>query len=367
MTLKVAIIADDLTGALDTGTPFVEAGVKVAVAIEVGALPAALAHTPDVVVVNTASRALSADEAVERITATARTLGSAQPHILFKKIDSRLKGNVAAESVALANVSGRDRIIVAPAIPDQQRFTINGAVTGRGVYAPLPVRPLFPEICFPIDICDAVSDAELDHLVASTDWSGAIAVGARGLGSAFARMFAKPTATPPRFFPSEKTLFAFGSRDPITASQIERLAESCQGVSVVDAPAGDLTSRAVNRLPAVVRCSGEQTARPERVVCLFAEGVCETIVQTRPNMIMMGGGDTALAILKELGATVLMPNGEIEAGIPWFEIKDRHDRTIRCAVKSGGFGNINSLLKLVPENLLRQETSDGTRSEKQAW
>ena len=27
MTLQVAIIADDLTGALDTGTPFVEAGL----------------------------------------------------------------------------------------------------------------------------------------------------------------------------------------------------------------------------------------------------------------------------------------------------------------------------------------------------
>ncbi len=367
MTLKVAIIADDLTGALDTGTPFVEAGLKVAVAIEVGSLSEALAHTPDVVVVNTGSRALSADEAVEQITAAARALGSAKPHILFKKIDSRLKGNVAAESTALAQVSGRDRIIMAPAIPDQQRFTINGAVTGRGVDTPLPVRPLFPETSVHIDICDAVSDADLDDLVASADWSAAIAVGARGLGSAFARAFAKSTAALPTFSPSGKTLFAFGSRDPITTAQIARLAETCQGVIVVEAPAGDLASSAVTGLPAVLRCSGEQTAPPERVVCLFAAGVCETIVQTRPDMIMMGGGDTALAILKDLGATVLIPNGEIEAGIPWFEIQDVHDRTIRCAVKSGGFGNINSLLKLVPENLLRQKTTDGTRSEKQAW
>lgn len=367
MTLKVAIIADDLTGALDTGTPFVEAGLKVAVAIEVSALSAALARTPDVVVVNTASRALSSDEAVERVTAAIRALGSAEPQILFKKIDSRLKGNVAAESVALAKVSGRDRIIVAPAIPDQQRFTINGAVTGRGVDAPLPVRPLFPEKSVRIDICDAVSDAELDHLVAGADWSAAIAVGARGLGSAFARTFEKTTNALPTFFPSGKTLFAFGSRDPITTAQIERLAETCQGVIVVEAPAGNLASSAVTGLPAVVRCSGELTAPSERVVCRFAAGVCEKIVQTRPDMIMMGGGDTALAILQELGATVLVPNGEIEAGIPWFEIEDVDDRTIRCAVKSGGFGNINSLLKLVPENLLRQDASDGTRSEKQAW
>lgn len=38
MTLKVAIIADDLTGALDTGTLFVDAGLSVVVAIDVEAI-----------------------------------------------------------------------------------------------------------------------------------------------------------------------------------------------------------------------------------------------------------------------------------------------------------------------------------------
>ncbi|MGO6698375.1 four-carbon acid sugar kinase family protein, partial [Rhizobium ruizarguesonis] len=37
MTLKAVIVADDLTGALDTGTPFVEAGLSVAVAVDVEA------------------------------------------------------------------------------------------------------------------------------------------------------------------------------------------------------------------------------------------------------------------------------------------------------------------------------------------
>jgi len=367
MTLQVAIIADDLTGALDTGTPFVEAGLTVAVAINVEALRAALARAPDVVVVNTASRALSADAAAQRITMAFAALGSAEPHVLFKKIDSRLKGNVAAESMALARASGRDRIIVAPAIPDQQRFTINGAVTGRGVDIPAPVRPLFPETSVPIDICDALSDADLDHLVARADWAAAIAVGARGLGGAFARSLERSAGTRPTFSPTVETLYAFGSRDPITAAQIEHLVENCESVTVVEAPAGDLPPHLVTRLPAVAQCSGEQTGHAEDVVRLFAEGIRKTIERTRPSMIMMGGGDTALAILKELGAAVLIPSGEIEAGIPWFEIEDVDGRALHCAVKSGGFGNINSLLKLVPENLLSQTTSDRTRIEKQAW
>jgi uncharacterized protein YgbK (DUF1537 family) len=367
MTLQVAIIADDLTGALDTGTPFVEAGLSVAVAIDIEALAEALACSPDVLVVNTASRALSGDEAAARIDAVAAAILAETSLILFKKIDSRLKGNVAAESIALASATDRETITVAPAIPDQQRFTVNGAVTGRGVETPLPIRPIFPSSSFSVDICDTSSDDELDDLVRRTDWTTTVAVGARGLGGALARSLAKSVSAPAIFAPSAKTLFAFGSRDPITSAQIEHLANICRLLVIADAPAGELLPGAITQLPAVARCCGDQTAPPETVAAHFAEGICTTVERTQPQMIMMGGGDTALAILKRIGATVLIPKGEIEAGIPWFEIKDPHGRTIRCAVKSGGFGNINSLLKLVPENLLSQRTSDGARSEKQAW
>ncbi len=367
MTLLVAIIADDLTGALDTGTPFVDAGLTVAVAIDVEAVAEALQRNPDVIVINTASRALSADAAAQQMQAALTALGMAQPPILLKKIDSRLKGNVAAESMTLAGITGRNRIIVAPAIPDQQRFTINGAVTGRGVEKPLPIRTLFPTDPLAINVYDASTDADLDDLVRQTDWSTAVAVGARGLGSAFARSLARPAALRPPFPPSTETLFAFGSRDPITSAQIEHLAEHRQLVTIADALAGELSAVDVHGLPAVARCSGEQTSNPEQVVARFADGIRQVVEKTRPDMLMMGGGDTALAILKALGASVLIPNGEIEAGIPWFRIESADGRTICCAVKSGGFGTTDSLLKLVPENLLSQTTSHRTRIEKQAW
>lgn len=367
MTLKVAIIADDLTGALDTGTPFVEAGLKVVVAIEVEALADALARDPEVLVVNTASRALPEGEAAARIEATLSAFGALRPDIVFKKIDSRLKGNVAAESMALSKGTGRSHIVVAPAIPDQQRFTVDGAVTGRGIDAPLPIRPLFPVDSTSVEIFDATTDRDLDDLVRRTDWSGTIAIGARGLGGALARAISRPTAAPPVFAPTWKTLFAFGSRDPITSAQIVHLHEHRYIASVTDAPAGALPAAAIRSLPAIARCSGEQVSRPEAVVARFAEGIRDVVVRTRPDMLMMGGGDTALAILKQLGASVVVPNGEIEAGIPWFEITDTNGRALSCAVKSGGFGNVDSLLKLVPENLISQMTSNGTRIEKQAW
>jgi uncharacterized protein YgbK (DUF1537 family) len=367
MTLKIAIIADDLTGALDTGTPFVEAGLKVVVATEVNTLAEALARDPDVLVVNTASRALPEEEAAARIAGVLAALGPERPDILFKKIDSRLKGNVAIESMALAKGAKRQHILVAPAIPDQQRFTINGAVMGRGVDTPLPIRHLFPPDTVSIEVHDAESDRDLDELVRRTDWSEAIAVGARGLGSAFARALSRPTSDPPAFSPTAETLFAFGSRDPITSAQIAHLQAHRRLTSVADAPAGTLSAANIKSLPAVARCSGEQVSSREEVVARFAEGIRDVVMRTRPDMLMMGGGDTALAILRQLGVSVLVPKGEIEAGIPWFEIEGPDGRTFCCAVKSGGFGNVDSLLNLVPENLLSQTMSNGTRIEKQAW
>ncbi|OJF98443.1 four-carbon acid sugar kinase family protein [Pararhizobium antarcticum] len=366
MTLLAVIIADDLTGALDTSTPFVEAGLTVAVAIEPGVLAPALALEPDILAVNTASRGLSSKAAVDQIALVLAGLGPALPDILFKKIDSRLKGNVAAESLALARISGRHTIVVAPAIPDQQRFTIGGAVSGRGVEAPLPIRALFGQTDMALDIIDATDDADLDRTVSGIHSPQTVLVGARGLGSALARSLARSLPlsgsragqrTAPAnvcFAPMAETLFAFGSRDPITAAQIDRLQQGCYLDKVLDAPAGSVLQMHSPTLPAVIRCTGEMSDRPDRVVSLFAEGISQMVGATRPDMLMMGGGDTALAILQALGAKVLMPCGEIEAGMPWFQIGLQDGRSLVCAVKSGSFGNADSLLKLIPENLLKQ-------------
>ncbi|WP_165644639.1 four-carbon acid sugar kinase family protein, partial [Oharaeibacter diazotrophicus] len=58
MTVRVAIVADDLTGALDTAAPFVSAGLAAAVAVTPAALDEAIGTGARVVAVATASRAL---------------------------------------------------------------------------------------------------------------------------------------------------------------------------------------------------------------------------------------------------------------------------------------------------------------------
>ncbi|APO78511.1 hypothetical protein AM571_PC00774 (plasmid) [Rhizobium etli 8C-3] len=347
MTLKVAIIADDLTGALDTAAPFVEAGLAVAVAIDVEAAREAIARSADVVVINTASRALAEDAAAHRVRLAAEVLLSAEPAIVMKKIDSRLKGNVAAESSALVEVFALKSILVAPAIPDQKRFTYRGCVVGRGVDSPIPVAELFANHSQIVAVADAEDDSDLDSIAGENDWRSVLAVGARGLGAALARRLGKAGGHSQTFEPAIRTLFAIGSRDPITAQQMDRLEASGALRMVADAPLGAVESGEGFELPALLRCSGGTADDAAAVAQRFAKGVKSVMDDTRPDMLMVGGGDTALAVFGELGMRILVPKGEIEAGVPWFDVTAADGRHLRSAVKSGGFGSCDSLLRLI--------------------
>ncbi|MBX5049578.1 four-carbon acid sugar kinase family protein [Rhizobium lentis] len=350
MTLKAVIIADDLTGALDTGTPFVAAGLSVAVAVDVEAAQEAIARGCDVIVINTASRALGARDAAERVRIAIRAFHGAKPAVVMKKIDSRLKGNVAAESLALAEALGLETILVAPAIPDQERVTYRGCVVGRGIARPLRIADLFEGRRDNVVVADAEDDSDLDLIAGGHDWLRTLAVGARGLGAALARRFAEEGQPLTEFKASPRTLFAFGSRDPITAAQMKRLEASGALRMVVEAPMGEIECGEGLPLPVLLRCTGDLTADATLVARRFAAGVRMLIDDTRPDMLMVGGGDTALAVFQALGVRVLAPRGEIEAGIPWFEVAAADGRHFRCAVKSGGFGKPDSLLKLVLRN-----------------
>ncbi|ANK95030.1 MULTISPECIES: four-carbon acid sugar kinase family protein [Rhizobium] len=351
MILKAAIIADDLTGALDTGTPFIEAGLSVAVAVDIEAAQEAVATGCDVVVINTASRALDEREAAERVHSAAAVFRGEKPEVVMKKIDSRLKGNVAAESMALAKAFDLKTILVAPAIPDQERLTYRGCVVGRGVNRPLPIAELFKTGADRVIVADTEDDADLDQIAEGHDWQTTLAVGARGLGAALARHLGEAGQSIGReFAASPRTLFAFGSRDPITAAQMNRLEGTGALRMVVDAPMGEIECGEGLALPVLLRCTGDMAADAGLVARNFAAGVKAVIDDTRPDMLMVGGGDTALAVFRTLGVRVLAPKGEIEAGIPWFDVTAADGRRFRCAVKSGGFGKPDSLLKLVLRN-----------------
>lgn len=122
---KLLVIADDLTGSLDTGVQFSKRGADTLVRIMEDD-EADLNEACEVLVVNTDSRHVSPERAYERVARLVRRAPGAGFSCLFKKTDSMLRGNIGSELAALLENGPEDELIFMPAFPKSGRFTIRG-------------------------------------------------------------------------------------------------------------------------------------------------------------------------------------------------------------------------------------------------
>ena len=130
---SILIVADDLSGAADCAIAFAGAGRRTIVTLETsGVMKAgdvAGADHVDVIAADTDTRRLSPQDAARRTADTFDTL-NAPGRRLFKKIDSTLRGNWAAEVAALQPLAGL--AIVAPAFPATGRTLQDARVLVHG-------------------------------------------------------------------------------------------------------------------------------------------------------------------------------------------------------------------------------------------
>lgn len=122
---KIAVIADDLTGANDTGVQFSKHGVPTIVVLEMDELDFA-AEMADVIAISTDSRALTAESAYQSVKRAADVLRQKGISRVYKKIDSTLRGNIGAELDAVMDAFGASCAFVVPAFPGTGRITLNG-------------------------------------------------------------------------------------------------------------------------------------------------------------------------------------------------------------------------------------------------
>lgn len=123
----IAVVADDLTGAAELGG----IGLRYNLHVEINTEINPLAKT-DLLIVATDTRSKKKHEAEIEMAKVTRALLKLKPDMIFKKIDSVLRGHILPEITAQLNELDMHRALIVPANPALGRTLFNGTYFFNG-------------------------------------------------------------------------------------------------------------------------------------------------------------------------------------------------------------------------------------------
>lgn len=146
--IKLLVIADDFTGALDTGVQFSKQGISTVVSTDTNITFGEVDEEIDVLVIDTESRYLSFEEAYQLIHTIIVSAKKEGVPFIYKKVDSALRGNISAEIKGLLDASEKSAIPFLPAYPEMKRVLIDGdlyidqVLVSESIFAKDPYEPV---------------------------------------------------------------------------------------------------------------------------------------------------------------------------------------------------------------------------------
>ena len=355
--MQVRILADDLSGAADCAASFTGA---------IGAVPLLLrdrsAHAASFAL-DADSRTLPAEAAAARWRALGRAhaAGIVPATLLFKKIDSTLRGHVVEELVALLEaIPGVERIVIAPAFPEQGRTFADGRLRVHGKPQAATLATLRERLeaklggrtlVVPMTIAE---QADLLTLVRDTResdertlWVGSSGL-ARALAGATPRQVDAKVLQPPTLVvvgsfseAAREQVRAFSRENPANAVAVS---PSARGMAAAAARAADVLKTSRTALVHLESEESASVAASREIVDALAEALRD--LARRARTLVMTGGDTARAMLAALGVDALTIEGELEPGISVSAPVEGHG--FRAVLKAGGFGDNGVFLRCLP-------------------
>ena len=374
------IIADDLTGAGDAGVQFAAAGLRTRT-LRDDWTPEYQAGA-EVVVVDTASRGLAAEQAYRRVLAAAARLQAAGTQVVYKKIDSTLRGPLGAEIDAVLDACGLNLALVCPAYPANSRTLEYGVLLVGGV--PVAETPAAADPHAPVQeshlptllkrqtrravqwlhrpssghtratlmaelhtlaagcradgavvVCDARDDADLAAIVLAAEGLeqglAPLLVGSAGL--------ARPLADRLAAERNPGVLVLCGSLHPAARSQLHWLEQANDPhVTILSTP--------------------EQAGVYPNPAAALAQEAHAWLAAHAARGIVVTGGDTLHAVLRALHAHGVDLIQEAAPGIPLGRIAGGPWAGLRIVSKAGGFGRPGALADAA-QLLMRKDATDG--------
>jgi len=384
----VGIVADDLTGAADTGAGFARRGHPTTVVWARPPFSPALIQNTNVLAVDAGTRVLGPVEAATRTREIVGALRYSGIGMLYKKADSLLRGHVGAELHAAVDAWHPGAVaVVAPAFPATGRTTVAGRqhvdgcpLEGPSVITMLADAGLRPEHASLVHVrggllrglgerlaglssatlvCDAETDEDLRTIVRALASLGTRAVwaGSGGLAVILADIVEGPRGS---FIPwrvvSGPILVIVGSCSAAARHQvayaraagISHVAVPIAGLDGSDDPAGAACTQAI----------AERLRRGLDVLVTVAGGIgaggsndpevahrLGRLVQPCAGMaaaLVLTGGDTAASVLRAWGAEGIRLSGELAPGIAVGVTVGGGE--LGVITKAGAFGNESCLI-----------------------
>jgi len=364
---SVRLLADDLTGALDTAAEFV--GLC-------GPFDVIWPDTPEApgsrsLAIDSGTRERSKAESIEIVERLAPLLRGGT--IAYKKVDSLLRGAWAAELGACLGTGDWASCVVAPAFDYQGRRTVEGQQFARTVQGEwhrvgdklldqlrqdgVEARQGRTDTLSQggVQVFDAESDLDLDRVVemAQRMPGPVLWCGSGGLAGALARGH---WADAPLQL-KRPVLGLFGSDQAATASQLAACADA-----TVTLAEGEGVARVQRKLAddgvALVKFSlADGLSRGEAARRIARELTTLIAALDPPGTLIVAGGETLKAVCLALGAHALQVTGRIVPGLPRSVLQGGRWGGVDVISKSGAFGPSELWRDLLRDNhLLNMES-----------
>jgi len=397
---NLGIIADDLTGSLDTGVQFSKWGISCLVGLQDSALPDVTCA-----IMNTDSRTMPPEAAARKVQGVAALL---RERVVYKKIDSTLRGNLGAELLAAMRGLGAVKGIVAPAFPANGRTVLAGrlfvhglslertgfandplnAVTESHIPTLLQQQTGQPAGLVELDVVERGANAiheaiahrseriivvdgenrkhlaDIAQAIIRTDGAW-LPAGSAGLAEALpgALGLSLPeNVVRPGFMPTGPVLVVAGSRNDITAAQVRELADTLAIPLLTpdlqrwfQQTAGqDETDRIVEAVgrcltagkgAIVTTCSAPLLQGTSRAIAVSLGQLTLRIMDSYPvGALLLTGGDIALQVCLALEGLALRPVSEVLPGLPVSQLYGGRWDGLPIITKAGGFGEKSALV-----------------------
>ena len=348
----IAVVADDITGAAEMAGIAVTHGLRtVMITDRVEKVPEC-----DVLVMATDSRSMDVQAAADVMSAVGRWLEQKAPDaIIFKKVDSALRGHVVAESAALLNATKYTDAIFLPANPSKGRIVRDGEYLIHGVsisHTDFSFDPEFPAFTssmterFPdaadygIIMPDAETEDDITRIVVGAGRGTLLAGAADLFGALLHSLGYSQTDRPQISFSGSSAIVVCGS----TQSQPHGV-----GLHVAEMPLAlyegrcdaalwieELKKEYRENLSVVLAVTHKHLTGKDvavRIRHAMAAAVKALVEERKPAELVIEGGATAWCCLLQLGWRRLDIIGEAAPGV----VTVMSEAGVRVTLKPGSY------------------------------